>query len=277
MINQKPVDLVVNSYERTYRDVLTPGAFRRICADNPYPFARRVALVNNVDDREDVRRRAQRLIAAGELDELEFVSDHVEAGLAVAGLTWADLGEIPYFTDWALAAIALPGPDWMVHWDPELRMREPSDWISPSIALIESDPRVIAANPGWGDLDDLDRHTCERTGAFSLGHGFSDQVFLARRSTLAQPIYQDRTLARLRFPVAHLGDIFEARIDSHIRRRGLLRATYRPATYTHAVEIGAAYPRRSFGQTVRFARNRAITIALPKIPRALRPPTLKLL
>lgn len=271
------MDLVVNSYERTYRDVLAPGRFRRICDDNRYPFARRIALVNNVDDREDVRRRAQLLIAAGELDALEFVSDHVEAGLTAAGLTRADLGEIPYFTDWALAAIALPGPDWMVHWDPELQMREPCDWIGPSIELMESDPRVIVANPSWGDLDDLARHTCELAGPFSLGHGFSDQVFLARRSVLARPIYRDRTLARLRYPLAHLGEIFEARLDSHIRRWGLLRATYRPATYTHAVEIGAAYPRRSLVQTVRFARNRAITIALPKIPRALRPRTLKLL
>jgi hypothetical protein len=272
-----PVDLVVNSYERTYRDVLAEGTFGRICADNPYPFARRVALVNNVADRGDAQARAERLIAAGELDAVEFVADHLERGFAATGLSPGDLGEIPYFTDWALAAVVLPGSDWMVHWDAELRLREPCDWIGPSIELMERDRRVIAANPAWGDDADLARHTGEQAGPFALGHGFSDQVFLARRSQLAQPIYRDRTLARLRYPVAHLGDIFEARLDSHIRRRDLLRATYRPATYVHEIAIGAAYPRRSLRETLLYARNRAVAVTLPKIPRALRPRTLRLL
>lgn len=271
------VDLVVNCYERTYRDVLAPGRFPEVERQNDRRFERRVALVNNVADRADAERRGRALIEAGEIDELRFVEDHLDAGLAAAALTHADLGEIAYFTDWALAAVVLPGADWMVHWDPELRMERSADWVTPSVELMERDRRVLAANPAWWDPADIARQTSERSGDFALGHGFSDQVFLARRSELARPIYRDRTLARLRYPLAHLGDIFEARVDSHMRRAGRLRATYLPAVYLHDLGIGTAYPARTPWQTALYARNRAISIVLPKLPRALRPATLRLL
>jgi hypothetical protein len=269
------VDLVVNSYERTYRDVLAPGTFARICEHNRFRFARRTALINNVDDRADASRRAQALIDSGELDAFEFVSDHIERGLQVCGLERRDLGRVPYFTDWALAAIVLPGPDWFVHWDAELTLAQPMDWITPSVELMDTDPRVLVANPSWGDDEDLARHSSERAGDFALGHGFSDQVFLARRSDLAQPIYGERTIARLRYPVAHLGYIFEARLDSHMRRHARLRATYVPATWVHQSTMGVQYPRRSLRETLLYTRNRAVARLLPRLPRGLRPRSLR--
>jgi hypothetical protein len=271
------VDLVINCYERTYRHVLAPGTVANISSDNRYPFARRTVLVNNVLDGEDVAGRAQALVDAGEIDAAFYVEDHLATGLAAAGLRPAELGKVPYFTDWALAALVLPGPDWMLHWDAEASLAEPVDWITPSIELMEDDPRVLVANPSWGDDEDLLRHTSEQAGPFALGHGFSDQVFLVRRRELARPIYHDRTLADLRYPVAHLGRIFEARIDSHIRRRGRLRATYRPAVWRHNSQMGVAYPPRTLTETLLYARNRAVTVALTRLPRRLRPSTLRLL
>ena len=272
----RDVDLVVNCYERTYRDVLTAERFATAQADNVAPVARRTALVNNVLDRGDAQALADALIAADGLDAVFFVEDHLDEALARTGLTRAELGPIAYFTDWALVAVCLPGPDWILHWDAEVRLRAPLDWISPALELMERDRRVLVANPNWPDPT-LDSHTLEEDGPFALGHGFSDQVFLARRSELARPIYHDRTLARLRYPVAHLGDIFEARVDSHLRRSGRLRATHREATYEHPVEMGVSYPRRSLRETARYARNRAISRGLAATPPALRPASLKCL
>lgn len=271
------VDLVVNCYERTYREVLAPGTFARIYQHNRFRFARRSALINNVDDPDDAARRARVLIASGELDAFFFVADHLDRALATCGLHRRELGKVPYFTDWALAAVVLPGPEWIVHWDAELRLVRPCDWITPSIALMEDDRRVLLANPSWGNDPDLRRHTCEQAGEFALGYGFSDQVFLARRSDLARPIYGQRTMARLRYPVAHLGYIFEARLDSYMRRNGRLRATYTPATWVHRSTMGVEYPARSLRETLLYARNRAIATLLPRLPRLLRPRTLRYL
>jgi hypothetical protein len=268
------VALVVNCFERTYRDVLAPGTFARVAAEACFGFTHRTALVNNVDDRADAERRGRALIDAGEIDELVFVADRLGAALARTGLTQADLGKVPYFTDWALVAVTLPGPDWMVHCDADLRMARRADWITPSIALMQSDPRVLCANPLWPG-DSWQAEMVERKGDFVLGHGFSDQVFLGRRSELGAPIYGERTLASRRFPVAHLGHIFEARLDAYQRRHGRLRATYMPALWTHRSEMGVSYPRRSLRETAGYARNRAITRAIQLIPRGLRPPSLR--
>lgn len=259
------VDLVVACFERTYRRVLAPGYFAAIAADNRRPTALRTALVNNVEDRADAERRAQALIAAGEIDRVVFVADHLDAALQQTGLTRADLGAVPYFTDWALVAVTLDGPDFVLLWDADVRLREPADWLTPTLELMTRDPRILIANPNW-EYPNLDLFTFERVGDHRLGHGCSDQVLLGRRSELGRPIYGDRSLARLRYPVAHLADIFEARIDSHLRVSGRLRATYAPAVYLHGEEMGTSYPTQSLRLRLRAERNRMVIRALRVLP-----------
>jgi hypothetical protein len=259
------VDLVVNCYERTYRDLLVEGHFPARAAEQRHEFASRTVLINNVEDRDDARRRAEALVATGEIDRFYFVADRLAEALATTGLTSADLGRIPYFTDFALVAVTLPGPDWMLHLDPEIRMRRSVPWIAPAIELMERDGRVLVANPNWPPPT-LARETIEDAGAFALGHGFSDQIFLVRRRDMARPIYGERCVARLRYPLAHVADIFEARVDAHMRHHGRLRATHREATYEHPLEIGAAYPARSVREKARLARNRLVIGALRHSP-----------
>lgn len=260
-----PVDLVVNCYERTYRDVLAPGTFTRIAADNRVTFASRTLLVNNVDDRDAVRALAEQRIAEGELDRYVFAPDLLDDALARTGLTRADLEPVPWFTDWALVAVCLDGPEWILHWDAEVRLLEPVDWITDALALMERDPRVLVANPNW-NAPTVEEGTIETDGPFSLGHGFSDQVWLARRSELARPIYGDRSLARLRYPMAHLGRIFEDRVDSHIRKRGRLRATHTGAMWAHPPNMGVAYADKSLREKALHARNLALMEGLRLLP-----------
>ena len=266
MSGSRAVDLLVNCYERTYREVLTEETLRRITSELDFPFARRTLLVNNVDDRGDADRRAQAVIESGAADEVFHVEDHLDEALERTGLTLAELQPIPYFTDWAVVAVCLPGPGWMLHWDPELRMGSDVDWITPALELFERDPRVMVAGPHWGMPDDVQRQEVERSGPFSLGHGFSDHVFLIRRADFARPIYRDRSLVRFRYPLAHVGHIFEARVDAHLRRNGRLRAVHLEAGYAHPLEIGAAYPARKLSEKLRYVRNRALIRALQLLP-----------
>lgn len=271
-IRSSGVDLVVTVYERTLSEVLAPGCLTEIAASSRFAFARRTLLVNNVASRERVEALAHQRIAAGELDHLEFVADHLDEALRVTGLTRAELEPIPYFTDWAIVAATMRGPEWVLHWDAEVRMIAPVDWITPSLELMGRDPRVMVANPYW-NIPTLEQATFERDGEFALGHGFSDQVWLVRRQELSRPIYHQRSLARLRYPMAHVGHIFEARIDAHLRRHGRLRATHVRATYRHPPNMGISYPPRTPLQSLRFVRNRLVTAGLrnaPVKPRSLR-------
>ena len=264
------VDLCVNCYERTYRQVLSPGFLPALAAGHARRFERRTAIVNNVSDRAEAERMAQRLQEAGELDAWFFVEDHIDEALSRTGLTRAELGRAPYFVDWGLVLVTVPGPDWLVHCDPEVRMQEPRDWVTPSIELMRTDARVMVANPRWyaptPRHDTLARSTFETAPGFAIGLGFSDQLFLCRRSELAAPIYQQRCLATRRYPMANVSRSFEARVDAWMRHHDRLRANFLGATYVHPDEIGEAYPERSPRERAVSLINRALVEAVRLSP-----------
>ena len=260
------VDLVINCFERSYRDVLAPGFFHRVEQQNRRRFERRTALVNNVSDRADAQARADVLLSTREIDRVVFVADRIGHAVERTQVRAADLS---WHLDWALVAVTLDGPDWVLHWDADVRLSRPVDWVGPALQLMARDPRVLVANPNW-EIANLAAFTSEEAGDFGLGHGFSDQVFLARREEMGAPIYGQRCIARWRYPYP---DSFEARVDAHLRHAGRLRATFRGAIYEHPVAMGTSWPRRTVRQRVRAARNHyaiRLLAALPWRPAHLR-------
>jgi hypothetical protein len=264
------VDLCVNCYERTYRDVLTPGFIPALAENQANRFARRTAIVNNVEDRADAEQRARRLHETGELDAYFFVEDLIEGALRQVGLSPAAIARAPYFTDWGLVLVTVPGPDWLVHCDPEVRLLQPRDWVTKSIELMDRDKRVMVANPRWyaptPRHETLARSTLEYTDEFSLGLGFSDQLFLGRRSELAAPIYGQRCIATRRYPMANVSRSFEARVDAWMRHHDRLRATFLGATYAHPDTIGGGYPARRAREKLDSLVNRALIAAVQHSP-----------
>ena len=185
-------------------------------------------------------------------------------------MTPAALGRSPHFTDWGLVLVTVPGPDWLVHCDPEVSLLEAHDWVTPSLQLMQGDARVMIANPRWyaptPRHDTLARTTLERAGRFAIGLGFSDQLFLARRSELAAPIYRQRCLASRRYPMANVALTFEARVNAWMRHHERLRANYIDATYAHPDEIGGAYPSRSAREKLTGLCNRALVAGVRSLP-----------
>jgi hypothetical protein len=274
------VDLVINTFERTYRRALEPSTVTKVRETNSYPFARCVVLVNNVEDHEDALRRGQRLLDQGTIDELHFVADHLERALQMTGLRQRSLEPLLHYSDGPLVAASLPGSPWFLYWDPEARLSEPCDWIAPALELMRKDKRVIAANPSWEAADasgrrpGVEREAIATCSGFALGHGFSDQVFLGARSSFAAPIYGQRCIARLVYPAAHKAHVFEARVGAHMRHHERLRATSLSCSYATESPAGqSSYPPHGLLETVRYARNAATLRtfrALPWRPTCLR-------
>jgi hypothetical protein len=265
------VDLVVNCWERSYRSVLAPRFFGRIAEQCRFPFAGRVALINNVDDEADARERAEALVADGELTGFAFVREHLGGALEQTGLDVSALGATRRYMEAVLVAVTLRGAPWLVYWDAEVTLADPVDWIRPSIELMERDGRVMCANP-----DNLhhpvSRERAELIDGFALAYGFSDQLFLARRRDFAGPVYGERCVASLRYPLAHLGRIFEMRVDSYMRHNGRLRASHLGSRYFHPPEMaGDSYPTGDLRARLRNALNMAIVAYLRKAPEGLRP------
>lgn len=253
------VDLVINCYERTYRDVLSPGFFPRIAESCRFTFARHVALLNNIQDIESARRLGENRKSDGEIQQYFRVEDYLEEALRTTGLRRSDLKNIPHYSNWALVALIIPGSEFMVHWDAEIRMAEPYNWIEPSLRLMRADPRIAVANPLW-DKGENALEFREKSGEFMLGYGFSDQVYLLSRKEFAQPVYRHWVPIALRYPVAHIAPYFEQMVDSYMRANYRYRATLTAARYLHPVAEGAAYPRDIKSRILSASKRAAVAI-----------------
>ena len=189
----RSVGLVVNSYERTDRDVLRPGFFPGVAAQNGRDFDEVVALVNNVADRRDATARAEELVRTGEISVYAFVADLLPAALHSARLSARALRRLPYLLDYGLVMPHVVGTRWLLGWDAETRLPVPTDWVSPSLDLLAEHPRVFHVSLGWtvgpGEPGPLGE-AVDHLGDYALGWGFSDQLFLVRRADLVGPIWQ---------------------------------------------------------------------------------------
>ena len=226
-------ELSITCWERTYRRVLDPGFVAGIAEMSADPFDERVVVVNNVDDERDAVDRANALVQSGEISRYRLVSQDLDRALAITGLTRRSLDPIPHYTDHLLVAAVGDGPEYLCHWDADVRLLEPADWVTPSLAYLEEHPEALSAMPAWSHAESLDAERVATVGPFDLGYGFSDHVFLVRRSRIARPVYRYVAPASWWFPTSHLAPIFEQRIDAYMRRHRLHRAVYRAATYFH--------------------------------------------
>jgi hypothetical protein len=263
------VDLVINCFERTYRDVLAAGFFDEVVAQNRFRFARRVVLINNVDDPADATRLAQARLDAGEVDAAWHVAERLPAALRRTRLGLRDLGAgTPHSTP-SLVAVTLTGAPWLVYWDAEIRLCKPHDWISDALAEMSHDSRILVAAPRWSSPK-LEPEVAESRRTFDLCLGFSDHVYLARRAELGRPIYSERCVVRRRYPLAHRGYTFEARLDAYMRHRRRFRALHRSVGYEHDdSSAGETYPALSLSDRARLVANRAVISAIRASP--LRP------
>lgn len=222
------VGLVVNSYERTYRDVLTPGFFPAIAESNCRQTDEAVALINNVVDRDDARDRAEELLRAGEITSYAFVSDHIDNAMQCARLPRRALRTRPFLLDYGLVMPHVVSTDWLLGWDAETRLVEPTNWIDPALALLEDDRRIFHASLSWPPALDgdpgLEADAIDWIGDFALSWGFSDQLFLVRRKELLRPIYRTFAPAAIVRHAPH-PYTFEYRLESFQRATGRLRAT----------------------------------------------------
>jgi hypothetical protein len=227
------VALVVNTYERTYRSVLSPGFFPRVVASNRREFDEVVALVNNVDDESDARFRAETLLSRGEITRYEFVADHIESALERTGLTSRSLRRHPYLLDYGLVMPHICESEWLLGWDADTELETPANWVDPSIDLLERNPRLFHASLAWPGFEAGQGFAAEEIGTigdYSINWGFSDQLFLVRRHDLMGKIYRRFAPMAAARHAPH-PTTFEYRVEANQRATRRPRATLSTVHY----------------------------------------------
>ncbi|SDB79868.1 hypothetical protein GA0111570_101139 [Raineyella antarctica] len=269
-----PVEFVINCFERNIDLVTAPGFLSAAVAQHDYGFQLRTLLVNNVQDRGRAEVLAQGAVERGEVDRYFFVEDLLERALTSSGFREADFGRFLHWSDCCLVALILEGPDLLCYADVDLGFAEPYDWITPALDVMARDARVAVGNPTWAMPDGGSTVAIEADEAgpgYFLGYGFTDQIFLVRRSLLAgslrrRPVPQwlDCPVST-RFPGAALGLFFEQLVDSFLRRHHLMRVTITGATF-EAVPL-SSYPVASLVERLRARRNSLIVAFLTRLRR----------
>lgn len=184
------VELSITCWERTYERVLSPGFFPAIEKANRYRFAKRIVVINNVNDRREAVTRAERLVADGEIDGYRLVEKELDAALRRTGISLRHLRPLEYYTNHFLVAVAAEGPRFLVCWDADAKLDAPVNWVGPCVDLMSHRPDILVGQPGWRDRWSMDGERLDTAGDFDLGYGFTDHVFLVDRARLAGPVYR---------------------------------------------------------------------------------------
>jgi hypothetical protein len=263
-LGDRSVALVVNTFERTRDTVLMPGFFSKIEKDNCRTFDEKVLLVNNVENQDSAAAGATRLLESGEITSFHFVAGHLDSVLSAAGLRLSDLQPMIHWSDCDLVSSFLVRSPYLLYWDADVVMRESMNWVDDGCDLLACRDDVLVVNargPNWTTRSEL---TVGTLGAFSLGYGFSDQLWLARPEDFRRPIYGYSAPASAQYPTSHVCRIFEQRVDSYMRRTRRLRAVHLGAQYTN--DGAHWYFPRNASEGVRFAYKRFVSRSLKLNP-----------
>ena len=238
------VGLYVNCFERDYRQVLGVGFMKAKASQFRFSFESVVVTLNNIEEKACAVALAKQAVERGEINEYIVVEDALPKALEICGLNLKDLGLVRHYVDFALVAVTCAAPAYLLYCCAEVDLVTPFDWVTDAVAKMESDPRILVANPSWAsDPEGAQRESLRRDGHYWLGQGFSDQCFLADAGRLAAPIYRHKHATGGRYPMSEVGDTFEKRVDAYMRHNKLSRISDSRAFYNHAGVEGLGYPK----------------------------------
>ena len=230
------VTVSTKCWEGDHRLLLQPAGLRELFGPLG-PAARRQVVLNRIADREDATRRAEVLIAAGELDEVAWAEDLWPAlarRLAVPetwfGPAW------PYAVP-ELAELALARTPVMAHLAGDVRLEPGPPWLPGAVRALAAAGSIAAVSPVSPSRIELVRP--EARGAVSgwvANYDFSDQCFLVRPTELLVPeVARAVHPAAGRYPKPGGALTFEARVGAWLRGTGRVRLVDVRRGYLHPV------------------------------------------
>lgn len=211
-----------------------------------FPFSEKLLVINNVADLGAVKKAADAWIGKGVLTRYVVAEEIAAEMLSFFELKRSDfqmgpdapnyLGVNP---DWIyynalgpLAAIYSGDSDYLLYLTGDVRLDKPIRWIEKTICAMKKEEKVKVANLVWNErYDEARQESYKKTWNFFYAkEGFSDQMFLVKRSDFKKPIYGEIRSDSFHFP---RGDVFEKRIFSYMKNRLWERMIFRRGSYTH--------------------------------------------
>lgn len=220
-------------WEGDFRVVLQPHRMRAMIERNKHDFSRRLVMINNVDAMSGAVRRCKALVRSGIIDDFVVVDEHAQAVLDHFELDRNDFGIGYRYSIAELTALYLADSDLILHFAGDSMLDRDHDWVPASIDLLARRPEVAVVNLVWdGRLEWVRAESSYEDATFCYSQGFSDQMYMVRRSEFADRIYGHSHPDSERYP-SYGGELFEKRVDSWMRGANRLRAVSKAGSYYH--------------------------------------------
>jgi len=242
------VSFATSVWEKDWRPVLLDPEYLKVkqIGNHAFPFAEKLLVINNVADPAAVQAAAQAKVREGVLTRYVMAEEIASEALRFFELERADFRmgpDAPQYAgvnpDWIyynalgpLVSLYASLSPYLLYLTGDVRLDKRVDWIGKAIRRMERSERLKVANLVWNRrYDEAKRESYDREWNFFLAReGFSDQMFLVKRSDFCQPIYGKIRPDSEHFP---RGDVFEKRAFSAMKNRGWERLIYRRGCYTH--------------------------------------------
>lgn len=236
MPQMRTVTFATCCYEKDWRPILLDPTYLpvRQIENHRYPFAEKILIINNVENRSEVLRAAQSHREKGTLTRVVLAEE-----MAKEVLSFFELNRSDFANDWVyynalapLAAIYSCQSEYLLYMTGDASLDRPVSWIQKAIRRMEQNSSYKVANLVWNENKaEAKRESNQRTWDFYIANrGFSDQMFLVLKSDFQQPIYKEIHPDSHHFP---RGDVFEKRVFSAMIYRDWKRITYRWGSYWH--------------------------------------------
>ncbi len=236
-MNNVDATLYIDVWGTFFRQILSPNWFSQVESNCGCKFKKKIVCVNNIDVRykDEFKSLLNQRLFYQEVDGFIDVNATCDAALAVFDLSREAFKPLEYQSTADVTALSRCSTRYIVFFSGDSAPWGSSNWVREGIDILEKDENIMVVNPVWNGL--LEHARCWsnpdiETEAYFLGHGFSDQCYLARTDDLKHgSIYHETNSAADALYCKGHGNQFEKRVDAWMRNHKKLRATIKNAAY----------------------------------------------
>jgi hypothetical protein len=236
--NKAGVSFFTCCYEADWEFFLKEGRLKEMIERCNHAFSSRNLIINNVNNKEELKRYAELAIQENVIDNYFFSEDYVQDVLKNFSLKRRDFKLDGFDGYWysiaPLTAIYTCSTEYILYFmgDCMLNEKYAVDWVENGMKQLHN-KNVFCVTPLWNYYNkEVENDLLANDSVYAYDQGFSDQCFLAETRKLNGNIYNEYNSSSERFPI-YGGNHFERRIYCYINNRDYRRCVIKNIVYTH--------------------------------------------
>lgn len=232
--NQK-ISFVTNCWEKDWEILLKQGRLDKMISKNNFQFSKKILTINNVKDRKEVTKWAEKAKSSKIIDEYFFTEDTWKEVLIFFDIPLSFKEERGFLYSIAeYTALFFSKEDYMVFFTGDSILEKKDDWITKALQIFKENDDIVVINPlRNNEYKESGKECAEENDIFFKGFLFSDQCFMIPVQIFREKIYGFYNKYTDEIFPKYAGESFEKRSDAFMRTKKLYRATLKNVVYLH--------------------------------------------